>query len=823
MPTTDTVSFTDTTKNQLLGTANLGASTANFLLSSSNITAGTESSDALVVDLNNDGKPDIVIENSGDVTCGSAGGSTPSLTILLGNGDGTFTAKQTLTGAQFCHNLATGDFNNDGNADIVLAGGGGLLLGHGDGTFTISPIADLGSGAPVVGDFNNDGNADIIGLNGVVLLGNGDGTFTSSTNTALAAATGVLSLATADLNGDGKLDIIALASNFSNGSSNSTILVLTNTGSGTFQQRVPPFALDPHFTTNGSSRNLAVGDFNGDGNLDVAISGLYSANVNPAAAFLVLQGDGTGFLNGTPIVSVSATEGYGSNWSSIIAADFNGDGRTDIATLVDESNIIVSLSNSDGTFTTAATLPSQYGDSPDVVTLLTGDFNGDGVPDLIAINSDSGDTNGGNPPVVASSIVALTQRTQTASATLTNVAITGTGNHTVQAAYSGDSTFGLASNTSNTMSLASVTIATTLSLTVNPSTSTFGQQIVLSATLAPYTSQGSITNGETVTFMNGSASIGTGTLSSGVATLNITSLAVGTDSLTAVYGGDVNFAPSTSPSAIYTVTAIAPVTPTILLTSSANPTLLQNSIIFTAALTSTQGTPSGSVTFFDGTTTLGTATLTTTGSATYSTSSLTVGAHTITGVYSGDSTFSKVTSAILTETIENFSLTTTGTSSTQSVSTSGGTATYSLSLSPSGGTTFPSTVSFAVSGLPTGATATFSPQTIPAGGGTTTVTLTVQVPAQSAELQRNLWPSHLLPTVVAGFLLMPLAWRRRRMLAQGTGLLLLFVLSAVATCITGCGNSNPATSTTTPKSYTLVVTATAGSLSSTTNLTLNVQ
>jgi hypothetical protein len=103
------------------------------------------------------------------------------------------------------------------------------------------------------------------------------------------------------------------------------------------------------------------------------------------------------------------------------------------------------------------------------------------------------------------------------------------------------------------------TLPTTLTLTANPSTSEYGQQIVLTALLAPYSEQGASTNGEAVTFLNGANTLGTATLSSGVATLNVTSLATGIDGLSASYAGDANFSSAKSNALFYTVAQATPV------------------------------------------------------------------------------------------------------------------------------------------------------------------------------------------------------------------------------------------------------------------------
>jgi len=244
-----------------------------------------------------------------------------------------------------------------------------------------------------------------------------------------------------------------------------------------------------------------------------------------------------------------------------------------------------------------------------------------------------------------------------------------------------------------------------------------------------------------------------------------------------------------------------------------------DSVTFTVTVSSSTGTPSGTVTFMDGTAQLGTGTLSG-GSATYSTSALTAGSHSITGVYSGDNTFGSVTSAAITQVVESFSITpASGSSSTATVSP-GGQAKFTLAVTPPAAGT---ALTFSVSGLPAGATGTFSPSTLAVGASATTVTLTVSVPATAAvrpmerPFGRGTWP------VALGLLLLPFARRLRRASRGWLSLLVLLIASlAIGFGVSGCGGSS---SHTTPQSqtYSLKVTATSGTLAQSTTVTLVVQ
>ena len=184
---------------------------------------------------------------------------------------------------------------------------------------------------------------------------------------------------------------------------------------------------------------------------------------------------------------------------------------------------------------------------------------------------------------------------------------------------------------------------TTLASSLNPSV--YGQTVTFTATVT--SSLGPPPNGETVTFKNGSTVLGTGTLSSGTTTLSTSTLGAGTKSITAVYAGDATLAGSTSNKVSQVVNKA---TTTTTLTSSLNPSKAGQSVTFTATLTAQfGGTVNGNVTFLDGTTTLGTRTLSA-GVAKFTTSTLATGTHTITANYNGNTNFN-TSSASLTQTV----------------------------------------------------------------------------------------------------------------------------------------------------------------------------
>jgi hypothetical protein len=417
---TGTVSFLDTTNNNIsLGTATLGAGTETLgFFNSSTPSTNPYPQSIAVADFNNDGKLDMVVPVYSIFT------PISDVTILLGNGDGTFTEGSAVPAiGQNANNATVADFNGDGNADIALslpdANEIQVLLGNGDGTFTaLTPISVNEPYSVATADLNGDGNPDLIAVicatqSLEILLGNGDGTFTQKSTPDVGGCPS--SVAVGDFNGDGIPDLaVALATD---PGVPSTVTILIGNGDGTFTQEAesPAVGDDP--------LSITVGDFNGDGVLDLAVANSFVDSGQPGTV-TVLLGNGDGTF--TPTAS-SPTVGILPY--SVAVGDVNGDGKADLVTTnVGSNTFSVLLGNGDGTF--AAPLSPAAGTDP--ISGAVADFNGDGLADLAAADND--------PHYTVT--VQLSQLTWTATATATGISPFGSGTHLVDASYPGDDLYG---------------------------------------------------------------------------------------------------------------------------------------------------------------------------------------------------------------------------------------------------------------------------------------------------------------------------------------------------------------------------------------------
>jgi hypothetical protein len=239
--------------------------------------------------------------------------------------------------------------------------------------------------------------------------------------------------------------------------------------------------------------------------------------------------------------------------------------------------------------------------------------------------------------------------------------------HSITAAYGGDTNDSASTSPILTQTVTKATTTVALTSSVNPSA--FGSSATFTVTITPATATG------TVTFLDGTTTLGTGAISNGAANYSTSALALGSHSITASYGGDTNDSASISATLTQTVDQASP---TVTLTSSANPSTYGASVKFTAAVSPTNVT--GTVTFMDGSTTLGTGTISS-GKTTYSTSALAVGTHAVTAVYGGDGNHSSSTSSVLTQTVKK-ATSSIAVSSSANPSSYGASVTFTATLTP---------------------------------------------------------------------------------------------------------------------------------------------
>ena len=316
----------------------------------------------------------------------TANENSDDVSVLLGNGDGTFQPQIRFAAGTFPESLVAADFNRDDRADLAVANLDSndisVLLGRGDGTFQDQLTNPVGDGPvdAVTADLNHDGHLDIITTNRYsndisVLMGNGDGTFQAAES--FAAGPGPMGLVVGDFNGDGRLDVAVVDSGNSDGGGQGVSILLGN-GDGTFQAPVS-------YQAGAYPSSLVAGDFTGDGVLDLAVANLVSDDVT------ILIGDGHGGFDPEPSSIPIGDESGGPE--SIAAGDFTGDGVLDLAVANQNSDNVLPFSWA----TAEGRLPDRVAPDiawrPDANTpaggFAAGDFTGNSRVDLAVASAGS--------------------------------------------------------------------------------------------------------------------------------------------------------------------------------------------------------------------------------------------------------------------------------------------------------------------------------------------------------------------------------------------------------------------------------------------------
>lgn len=713
------------------------------------------------VDLNRDGKLDLLVTNGACFQC-----SGNAASVLIGNGDGSFQSPVNYNdGAIQPVSITAGDVDGDGLTDVAVmnycaanqscdgsTGTLSVLLGNGDGTLQAPTLYSLWSTAlgsipntVVVADLDNDGKPDVVigawTAVGVLLnqtpraatvttLGSQTNPSASSQTVTLTATvfssapgtpTGTITftegaavLGTAPLaNAAATLDV----SNLSLGS-HSIVASYSSDPAFRYSDSAPLMQVVKIATTTGVSPSSNPSTFQ----QSVTFTATVTAQFGGAVSGNVTFNDGNTVLGSVALVAGSAdfsTSGLTVGTHSITAvyegdADNLGSTSAALSQSVVEATTQVTVDTSPTGLTIAAdgvsdTAPRIYQFAPTSQHQLSTTEPQQvtaGSRLMFSSWSDSGTFT--HTVTTPSSPVTYTATFKTqyllttavdppAGGSITSGAWfdTGTSVPITATAATGYSFTGFSGDLSGTTNPNSVTLdaarsvtanfkgLTTTTLSTSPNPSTYGQSITMTATV---TSQAG-TPGGSVTFYDGATNIGSQTLNgSGIATLTAP-LTTGSHSITASYAGNSGFLSSTSTAVTQTVNNVSTSTG---VSSSRNPAVAGQIVTFTAVVTSSGGVPSGTVTFKDGAASLGTGTLNGSGQATFSTSSLTAGTHTITGQYGGDTNFLTSTSSSLSQTVTQATTTTTLTSS--------------LNPSIAGqAVTLTATVTAATGGIPSGA------------------------------------------------------------------------------------------------------------------------
>jgi hypothetical protein len=479
-------------------------------------------------DFNGDGIPDLAVTN---VIGNGATFTNSTVTILLGNGDGTFTLKSTMPAGNNPLAITVGDFRRVGKVDLAIVDQASnsvtILLGNGGGTFTPapSPAVGVGPNSIVAADFNGDGILDLAVLNKLnasgpiapgsvtILLGNGDGTFTPAGATP---ATGLVpvSIAVGDFNGDGKADLTTVNSATPPPPGVSTASILLGNGDGTFA----PAVNTPAAMEGAVPYEVATGDFNGAGVSDVAV-GVFDGFIGT-----ILPQFGS-----EAVATVTGISPIGSGPHAVDAV-YPGDSNNRPST----SNIIYLTAERDATTLTLTTSPASTSFSYGQQFVLT-----------VTINPAQNWIPTGYLTVTYQGIGNTIALPGTVSTFTFNLLVQPAGTFPITATYTGDLNY-LPATGSLSITVTSALTTAKLTSSLNPANA--GQTVTFTATVTGASSSG-VPPAGSVSFSDGTTVLGTAPLVSGsggasTAAFSTSTLAVGTHSITAAYVPAAGYATS---------------------------------------------------------------------------------------------------------------------------------------------------------------------------------------------------------------------------------------------------------------------------------------
>jgi uncharacterized protein (TIGR03437 family) len=611
--------------------------------------------DPAIADLNGDGKSDFIV-----------GGY--SISVYLGNGDGTFTLKQQFNVEGY--HVQIGDLNGDGIPDFATSTTAGvqIYLGNGDGSFrTGQPlvVANVPAANPAFGDFNHDGALDLALASSQtnqiqIFFGNGDGTFRSP----VVYATGVSPQFTlvVDLNHDGNLDL-AVTCNGDPLFAPAGISVLLGNIDGTFGPE--SFTKQPDYTLNNPSRPdyIAAADFDGDGNIDLLVQAIEDPTT------YVFYGSGAGSFEA--IVGVP-TNALG---EVCLAGDFDGDGQPDIVCAGNGFTIVTNTGNR--TFSSTTYFPGSFSAG------AAGDFNQDGKLDLVMAAGILGQPTPSaavflNSRAPTQTIVSVDQSSpqygQLSHLTVAvNTALDGIntgcfstcptgsvtwfdgnvtlataplalgpdhsgtaaydtyfsgGSHTITASYTGRELPSI----SNAVVVQVFPAPASLAVSASPASPVYGAGATISVVVSVGSPSLAVPTG-TVTIQDNGTALATLPLNaSGQASITSMSISGGNHTLQAKYSGDANYLTAVATTAL----AVQPATVQLTLACKPNPAASDEALSCIAQLAAMQA--AGTITIEDGAKALGSA-IVADGQAVLNIGTLAAGTHTLQANYSGDSNF----------------------------------------------------------------------------------------------------------------------------------------------------------------------------------------